>query len=138
MGLVAKASRCSTQPRMCKFDPLTVTKVFNTFRLIAKVIFSYLVKFRLETFNIWYIELDNVFMDGVMVGLECKCFFLIELCIFVFCIHLELNHVLSIYHLEYIYFSVILCQSPFFKTAPLISMLPVNSNQSLFYLRITE
>ncbi|KAF3454913.1 hypothetical protein FNV43_RR05361 [Rhamnella rubrinervis] len=36
LGLVAKASRRSTQPRMCKSDPLTVTKVFNTFRLIAK------------------------------------------------------------------------------------------------------
>ena len=36
MGLVAQASR-SSQSMMRKPDPLTVVKVFDTFRLIAKV-----------------------------------------------------------------------------------------------------
>lgn len=36
LGLVAKASR-SSQSMMRKPDPLTITKVFDTFRLIAKV-----------------------------------------------------------------------------------------------------
>lgn len=37
LGLVAQASR-SSQSMMRKPDPLTVAKVFNTFRLIAKVL----------------------------------------------------------------------------------------------------
>lgn len=36
LGLVAKESR-SSQPMMFKPEALTITKVFNTFRLIAKV-----------------------------------------------------------------------------------------------------
>lgn len=36
LGLVAKASR-SSQSMMRKPDPLTITKVFDTFLLIAKV-----------------------------------------------------------------------------------------------------
>lgn len=43
LGLVAKASR-SSQSMMRKPDALTVTKVFNTLRLIAKV--HYLLLFQ--------------------------------------------------------------------------------------------
>lgn len=41
LGLVAKASR-SSQSMMRKPDPLTIAKVFDTFRLIAKVHFLHL------------------------------------------------------------------------------------------------
>jgi DNA ligase-1 len=43
LGIVAQKSR-SSQSMMRKPDPLTVTKVFNTFRAIAKVIYLHTSK----------------------------------------------------------------------------------------------
>ena len=42
LGLVAKASR-SSQSLMRKPEALTVTKVFDTFRLIAQVLFPHII-----------------------------------------------------------------------------------------------
>lgn len=49
LGLVAKASR-SSQSMMRKPDPLTIVKVFDSFRLIAKVLFSNLFLTEIITF----------------------------------------------------------------------------------------
>lgn len=56
LGLVAKASR-SSQSMMRKPDPLTITKVFNTFQQIAKVLSTlksyFLIPMILEPLLIW-------------------------------------------------------------------------------------
>jgi hypothetical protein len=56
LGLVAKASR-SSQSMMRKPDPLTITKVFNTFQQIAKVLstlkFYFLIPMSLEPLFTW-------------------------------------------------------------------------------------
>ena len=59
---------------MRKPDPLTVTKVFDTFRLIAKVTFFNFLKIKSKNFNIWYIELDAFLLcyELICIGMKLK------------------------------------------------------------------